>query len=133
TARPRGCTSGRGPRADASRRRARSARTSPRPRGRDPRRSASGTPRGPSVASGRGEPRPGEGALSRGADEIAEQRCGPRRARLELRVELARDEPGVVGQLDDLDEASLLERPRHDEPRLDEPRPEMVVHLVTVA
>ena len=59
-------------------------------------------------------------ALERRADELAEERRRPRRPRLELRVELARDEPRVVGQLDDLDEPSLLERPGDDEPVLDE-------------
>ena len=72
-------------------------------------------------------------ALDGGADEVTEERRGPRRARLELGVVLARDEPGVVGELDHLDEAALLERPRHDEARLDELRPEGVVHLVAVA
>ena len=55
-------------------------------------------------------------ALERGADEVAEERRRSRRPRLELRMELARDEPGMIGQLDDLDEPSLLERPRDDEP-----------------
>ena len=39
-----------------------------------------------------------------GADELAEQRRGPLRARLELRVELRRHEERVVGELDDLDQ-----------------------------
>ncbi len=55
------------------------------------------------------------GAVERSADEAAEQRRRPRRPRLELRVELARDEPGMVGQLDDLDEPALLERPADHE------------------
>ena len=38
-----------------------------------------------------------ERALVRGADELAEERRWPRRPRLELGVELARDEPRVVG------------------------------------
>ena len=59
--------------------------------------------------------------LERRADEAAEERRRARRPRLELRVELARDEPRMVGQLDDLDEPALLERPADDEPRLDEP------------
>src|SRR4051812_29304620 len=48
-------------------------------------------------------------ALERRADEAAEEWRGPCGPRLELRVELACDEPRVLGQLDDLDEASLLD------------------------
>src|SRR3989441_2533560 len=43
--------------------------------------------------------------------EIAEQRVRTVRARAELRVELARDKPRVVGQLDDLDQASVGREP----------------------
>src|SRR5256884_104422 len=43
--------------------------------------------------------------------EIAEQRVRPVRARAELRVELARDKPRVVGELDDLDQASVGREP----------------------
>ena len=43
--------------------------------------------------------------------------AGPRRPRLELRVELAGDEPRVIRQLDDLDQPALLERPGDDEAR----------------
>ena len=68
-----------------------------------------------------------------GADELAEERRGPGRPRLELRVELAGDEPRVVGELDDLDEPALLERPRDDEPRVDDLLAVVVVHLVAVA
>ena len=67
------------------------------------------------------------------ADEAAEQRRRARRPRLELRMELARDEPRMLGQLDDLDEPTLLERPAHDEARVDDPVAERVVHLVAVA
>jgi hypothetical protein len=56
-------------------------------------------------------------AYERRGDEAAEQWRRSRRPGLELRVELARDEPGMVGELDDLDEPSLLERPADDEPR----------------
>jgi len=72
-------------------------------------------------------------ALERCDDELAEERRGSCRARLELRVELARDEPRVIGQLDDLDETALLERPRDDEPVLDELVAVLVVDLVAVA
>src|SRR5581483_6183319 len=75
---------------------------------------------------------PGAGALVRGADEVAEERRRPRRARLELGVELAGDEPRVVRQLDDLDEPALLERPGDDEPVVDELLAVVVVHLVAV-
>src|SRR6185436_15931901 len=46
---------------------------------------------------------------------------------------LARDEPRMVGELHDLDEASLLERPRDHEPALDEAWPVLVVHLIAMA
>src|SRR5262245_34534170 len=82
---------------------------------------------------GRADALPGAAPLERRRDELAEERRGPRRARLELGMELARDEPGMVGQLDDLDEAALLERPRHHEPVLDELLAVLVVDLVAVA
>src|SRR5579862_6978695 len=47
-------------------------------------------------------------------------------------MELARDEPRVSRQLDDLHEPALLERPAHDEARVDDPVAERVVHLVAV-
>ena len=47
-------------------------------------------------------------------------------------MELARDEPRVIRELDDLDEPALLERPRDDEARFDEQRAEVVVDLVPV-
>ena len=71
-------------------------------------------------------------ALEGGCDELAEERrraCGPR---LELGVKLRRDEPGVVGQLDDLDEAALLERTADREPRGGELLAVGVVDLVAV-
>src|SRR5690348_2872485 len=71
--------------------------------------------------------------VERGADELAEERRRPGRPRLELRVELRRDEPGVIGQLDDLDEPSLLERPADHEARGDELLPVGVVDLVAMA
>src|SRR5207249_2906266 len=52
--------------------------------------------------------------------------------RLELRVDLARDEPRMIRQLDDLDEPAPLERPAHDEAGLREPLAVRVVHLVAV-
>src|SRR4029079_11417006 len=71
--------------------------------------------------------------LDGGADEVAEERRGPRRARFELGVVLARDEPRVVGELDHLDEAALLECAGNDQACLDKLWPEGVVHLVAVA
>ena len=50
------------------------------------------------------------GARERCADEVAEQRRGTRRAGLELGVELARHEPGVVGKLDDLHQPPGLDK-----------------------
>ena len=81
-----------------------------------------------STATAARGPRP----LERRADEPAEQRGRPRRSRLELRVELARDEPRVIGQLDDLDEPPLLERSGDDETGVDELVAELVVDLVAV-
>src|SRR5439155_1998780 len=75
----------------------------------------------------------GPGPGERGADEFAEERRGTRRSRLELRMELARDDPRVVRKLHDLDEPSLLERPGDDEPGVHEHRPVVVVHLVAMA
>src|SRR6476660_666492 len=71
-------------------------------------------------------------AVERRADEAAEERSRPRRPGLELRVELARDEPGMVRELDDLHETALLEGPAHDEAGVDEPVAERVVDLVAV-
>src|SRR5262245_16671705 len=48
-------------------------------------------------------------------------------------MELARDEPWMPRQLDDLDKPTLLERPTHDKARVDDPVAERVVHLVAVA
>src|SRR5207247_3697315 len=65
-------------------------------------------------------------------DEVAEQRRRTRRPRLELWMELARHEPGVVGQLDDLDQPALLERARNDQPAVHERGTVMVVDVVTM-
>src|SRR5882762_9553301 len=86
------------------------------------------------VGLGRG--RADGGTLARagkcGTDEVAEEGRGPRRTRLELRMELARDEPRMVGQLDDLDQAAFLERSGDHQASLRERRPIVVVDLVTV-
>src|SRR3954452_8023998 len=75
----------------------------------------------------------GARALERGGDELPEERRRPGRPRLELRVELRRDEPRVVGQLDDLDEAPFLERAADDEAAVQQLLAKGVVHLVAVA
>ena len=51
-----------------------------------------------------GDAAAGPRAAERGADELAEEWRRPGRPRLELRMELAGDEPGMVGELDDLHE-----------------------------
>ena len=56
------------------------------------------------VQLGSGSPRLAPRRRQGGGDEVAEQRVGLGRLRLELGVELHGQEPGVVGQLDDLDE-----------------------------
>src|SRR5881409_2918748 len=53
---------------------------------------------------GEGRRAPGAALLARRAHEPGEQRMRPRRAGLELRVELAPDEPRMIGELDHLDE-----------------------------
>ena len=72
-------------------------------------------------------------ALERRPDELAEERRRPRRPRLELRMELRRDEPRMLRQLDDLDEPALLEGAADHEPGLDERLAVGVVDLVAVA
>src|SRR5690348_11384363 len=59
-------------------------------------------------------------AVVRRRDELAEERRGPRGPRLELRVKLRRDEPRMVGELDDLDQPPFLERAADDEPCVDD-------------
>src|SRR5213078_4216304 len=43
-------------------------------------------------------------AIERGAHKAREQRMGAHRPRLQLGMELAADEPGMIGQLDHLDQ-----------------------------
>src|SRR5881394_2676 len=71
--------------------------------------------------------------LQRGADEAREQRVGAHRPRLELRVELAAHEPGVIGQLDHLDERAVGRQPGAAHPELGEHVAIGVGHLVAVA
>src|SRR6185369_16623216 len=97
-----------------------------------PRRSPSATAR---ATAGEREQRrlmPGEGRLvvERRAHEALEDRMAVERPRLELRVELARDEPRMVAQLDHLDELAVLRQPREHEAVLLEGLAILVVHLV---
>src|SRR5205823_9536575 len=59
-------------------------------------------------------------AGERSADEASEERRGPRGPRLELRVELAGDEPRMPGHLDHLDEAPAGQRGGDDAARAHE-------------
>ena len=69
----------------------------------------------------------------RSAHEIAEERMRPRRARLELGVELRGAEPRVVVELDDLDQVLGGEHARDAQAGGLEPRAQVVVDLVAVA
>src|SRR5579862_235881 len=71
-------------------------------------------------------------AVERSRDELAEERSRPRGPRLELGMELRCDEPWMVGQLDDLDEAALLERAADDETGVDNLLAVRVVDLVAM-
>src|SRR5205809_4806879 len=65
-------------------------------------------------------------------DEIAEKRMRPVGSRAELRVELAGNEPGVVGELDDLDQAAVRREPAEDHPGLAHHLAVLVVELEAV-
>src|SRR5581483_560795 len=71
-------------------------------------------------------------ALERSLHELAEERRRPRRPRLELRMELRRDEPRMVGELDDLHEPAVEVGAADEETGVDEPLAVGVVHLVPV-
>src|SRR5450759_4033996 len=66
-------------------------------------------------------------------DEAVEQRMRPLGPALELRVELAGDEPRVVAQLHDLHEPSIRRLAGQDHPRSFQERSIAVVHLEAVA
>jgi hypothetical protein len=53
-----------------------------------------------------------------GADEIPEQRVGFHRFGLELRMKLAAEEPGVIGDFDDLDQVVVRGGAGDGQPRL---------------
>src|SRR5581483_11973394 len=65
--------------------------------------------------------------------EIAEERVRPVGPRAELGVELARDEPGVARELDDLDEPSVGRQAAEYEPGLAQRLAVLVVELEAVA
>src|SRR5919106_1489848 len=67
------------------------------------------------------------------ADEVPEQRLRAVRPAFELGVELARDEPRMVGQFDDLDQGSIGRLPGAYEPRVLELAAEAGVDLVAMA
>ena len=72
-------------------------------------------------------------AFERGPDEVPEQRVGTVGTALELGVELARDEPRVIGQLDDLHQLAVRGLARAHQTCIFEAGTEARVDLVTVA
>src|SRR5262245_32324144 len=77
----------------------------------------------------RGSSSPGALIVQRRLDERGEERMGLPRARAEFRVELAGHEPGMVRQLDDLDQLLVRPDPRDPEPALHEGVEIVVVDL----
>src|SRR4051812_17993709 len=71
--------------------------------------------------------------LNRRRDEAVEQRVRPLWARLELRVELAGDEPRVIRQLHDLHQPAVWRLTGQDHARRLERLAEAVVHLEAMA
>src|SRR5258706_8523223 len=71
--------------------------------------------------------------LQRGGYEAREQGVGAHRPRLQLRVELAAHEPGVIGQLDHLDKRAVGRQPGTAHPELGEHIAIGVGHFVAVA
>src|SRR2546422_5370471 len=76
---------------------------------------------------------PAGAALQGRLDEALEERVALHRPRLELGVELAGDEPGMVAELDHLDQRPVGRHAGEPEPALLEPLAIGVVHLVAVA
>src|SRR5690242_1143762 len=70
--------------------------------------------------------------IRRGGDESREKRMWPRGARLELGVELAADEPGVVLELNDLDELPVRREAAQPHPVLHEEVAIAIRDLVTM-
>src|SRR5690349_3604619 len=77
--------------------------------------------------------RPLAGLARRGADELAEERLGAIRPRVELGVELGGDEEGVIWQLDHLDQPLVGRGSAADQALVFEPAAQLVVHLVAMA
>src|SRR5882672_6311674 len=71
--------------------------------------------------------------LERGPHETGEQGVGAHRPRLELRVELAADEPRVIGQLDHLDQGAVRRQAGAAHAVFGEHVAVRVRHLVAVA
>ena len=82
--------------------------------------------------SGFGHPGTAGVPLHRRGHEAGEQRVGRRRLALELGMKLDSDEPGMVGQLDDLHEGARRVRAGDHEPRLLQGRPVLGIELVAV-
>src|SRR6266567_6941451 len=85
---------------------------------------------GARVRAGPGLPLP---VLEGGTHETREQRVGTHRPRLQLRVELAADEPRVIGQLDHFDQRAVGRESRAAHPILGEHVAVRVGDLVAVA
>src|SRR2546422_2426372 len=75
---------------------------------------------------------PGPALLARRAHEPCEQGMWPGGSRLELGVELAADEPGVIGQLDHLDQRAVGREPGAPHAVFGEHVAVRVRHLVAV-
>src|SRR5262249_21694544 len=76
-----------------------------------------------------GSSSPGALMVQRGLDERGEERMRLPRPRAEFRVELAGHEPGMVRQLDDLDQLLVWPDPRDQKPALHEGVEIVVVDL----
>src|SRR6266699_2925288 len=85
---------------------------------------------GARVRTGAGLPLP---VLEGGTHEAREQRVGTHRPRLELRVELAADEPRVIGQLVHFDQRAVGRESRAAHPKLGEHVAVRIGDLVAVA
>ena len=67
------------------------------------------------------------------SDEIAEQRVRIPGTTLELGVRLGGNKPGMVRQLNHLDQTSVRGKARHNEPRIYDLLAVRIAHLVAVA
>src|SRR5262245_43212323 len=81
------------------------------------------------IRASRGSSSPGALMVQRGLDERGEERMRLPRPRAEFRVELAGHEPGMVRQLDDLDQLLVRPDPRDPKPALHEGVEIVVVDL----